>query len=114
MTPRGSNEGISNSGLYELLQQIRTEMLGAHDRHSELLRDLNDRLMEHDEKDQLVENRVLAIEIERRNEREQHALRTKKVAVDNSRIAAIIATAVAIIAQIARSTWDFYHHSPGS
>ena len=96
-------------GLYELMQAIRAEMIGRLDRHGQQLDALSKRLTEHDEDDRRVEDRVLTIEIERRNEKED---RNQERSADR-RISAVIGTAASVIFNIGKAAWNFYHPSPG-
>jgi len=115
--PRQPPDYGSNAWLYEQMERRFDDLSRRMDKHGQQLTALGERLTEHDEQDQLVENRVLTIEIERRKEeaerrkeREDRADHVRKITLDNSKLSATIATGASIIVQIIKSTWDTYHH----
>lgn len=85
-------------GLYELMQAIRAELIDRMDKHGRELSALHARLSEHDEKDQLVENRVFKIEIQREGERRNAA-----------KLQAIMTAAGLAIVEVVKNTWTHYH-----
>lgn len=107
----------SPAWLYELMDHRFDEIMNRMDKHGAQLVELSAKLIRHEEEDQLVENRVLKVEIERSIEREQAKVREVETAVhrrkvlgESSRVSAIAGSATSIIIQILKATWDSYHH----
>ena len=105
MSPPRSDQ----AGLYELMQAMRAELIGRLDKHGEQLGALSARMDTRDERVQALKDRVLIIEKEREAEEEDR----QKARRADRRISAVISSAAAVIFQIGKEAWNFYHPSAG-